>query len=110
MKMIDCRKSLMVCIGLLMCGTFSAQESEFDLASQRSEAQDVFAVPGKKLDHKGIIINPTPHKLVLDPIGRLDISGGVCPKDKHGKFSEDLDFVTFNKKGVKLSVDFGSKV
>ena len=59
MKMIDCRKSLMVCIGLLMCGTFSAQESEFDLASQRSEAQDVFAVPGKKLDHKGIIINPT---------------------------------------------------
>lgn len=45
--MIDCRKSLMVCIGLLMCGTFSAQESEFDLASQRSEAQDVFAVPGK---------------------------------------------------------------
>ena len=108
--MIDCRKSLMVCIGLLMCGTFSAQESEFDLASQRSEAQDVFAVPGKKLDHKGIIINPTPHKLVLDPTGRLDISGGVCLKDKHGKFSEDLDFVTFNKKGVKLSVDFGSKV
>ena len=107
--MIDCRKSLMVCIGLLMCGTFSAQESEFDLASQRSEAQDVFAVPGKKLDHKGIIINPTPHKLVLDPTGRLDISGGVCLKDKHGKFSEDLDFVTFNKKGVKLSVDFGSK-
>lgn len=107
--MIDCRKSLMVCIGLLMCGTFSAQESEFDLALQRSEAQDVFAVPGKKLDHKGIIINPTPHKLVLDPTGRLDISGGVCLKDKHGKFSEDLDFVTFNKKGVKLSVDFGSK-
>ena len=30
--MIDCRKSLMVCIGLLLCGTFSAQESEFDLA------------------------------------------------------------------------------
>ena len=54
--MIDCRKSLMVCIGLLMCGTFSAQESEFDLASQRSEAQDVFAVPGKKLDHKGKLL------------------------------------------------------
>ena len=68
--MIDCRKSLMVCIGLLMCGTFSAQESEFDLASQRSEAQDVFAVPGKKLDHKGIIINPTPRIWILSLLTR----------------------------------------
>ena len=73
--MIDCRKSLMVCIGLLMCGTFSAQESEFDLASQRSEAQDVFAVPGKKLDHKGIIITLILIKRVLTPTGSLVIRG-----------------------------------
>lgn len=110
MKKIKCKKSWaawIVCV--LACSSVAAQEADFDLAAQRSEKQDVLAVPGKKLDHGGIIINPTPHKLVVDDLDKLDISKGICLKDPQGKFAEDVDFMTLNKKGVKLSVDFGPK-
>ena len=111
MKMINCKKSLVIWVaGALICGTLSAQESDFDLSSQRSESQDVLPVPGKKLDHQGIIINPTPQRLVFHKESTLNISEGVCLKDRQDKFSNDLGFVTFNKKGVKLSIDFGTKV
>ena len=111
MKMINCKKSLVIWVaGALICGTLSAQESDFDLSSQRSESQDVLPVPGKKLDLQGIIINPTPQRLVFHKESTLNISEGVCLKDRQDKFSNDLGFVTFNKKGVKLSIDFGTKV
>lgn len=93
-----------------VCGTLSAQEAGFDLSAQRSEAQHVPPVPGKKLDHRGIVINPTPHKLVLNENGKLAISGGVSLKDKQGKFAGDLGFLPAGKKGAKLSIDFGPKV
>ena len=93
-----------------VCMNLSAQDADFDLSSQRSEAQDVLAVPGKKLDHQGIIINPTPHRLNWDKSNLLDISGGISLKDKQKKFAEDFPFVAFNKKGVKLTIDFGPKV
>ena len=99
--------TLMACA--LVCSHLAAQEAEFDLTSQRSESQDVLAVPGKKLDHHGIIINPTPHKLVLNEKGKLDISKGISLKDKQKKFAEDFGFVTLDKKGVKLTIDFGAK-
>lgn len=92
--------------GILLCGNLSAQESVFDLSSQRSESQDVLKVPGRILDHKGIIINPTPHSLIPGD-GRLDFSGGIRLTDKQGKFSNDLGFITAGKKGVKLTIDFG---
>lgn len=41
----------------LMYGNLFAQET-FDLSSQRSEKQDVRAVPGEKVDHKGFVLNP----------------------------------------------------
>ena len=80
-----------------VCMNLSAQDADFDLSSQRSEAQDVLAVPGKKLDHQGIIINPTPHQLNWDKSNLLDISGGISLKDKQKKFAEDFPFVVFNK-------------
>lgn len=43
----------------LACSNLLAQEAEFDLSSQRLEIQQVLPVPGKKIDHQGIIINPT---------------------------------------------------
>lgn len=110
MKMTNCKRTLITCIAcVLVCGSVSAQEADFDLASQRSEKQDVLAVPGEKLDHRGIIINPVPQALVFNGKSKLDISGGVSLKDKQGKFSGDLDFVTLARKGVKLSIDFGAK-
>ena len=93
-----------------MYGTLSAQETDFDLSSQRSEKQDVLAVPGKKIDHKGLIINPTPHQMKLDANNTCPITQGIYLKDKQQKFAASLDFLTQNKKGIKLTIDFGAKV
>ena len=46
----------------MACSNLLAQETEFDLSSQRLEIQQVLPVPGKKIDHQGIIINPTPQQ------------------------------------------------
>lgn len=94
----------------MACNNLLAQETEFDLSSQRLEIQQVLPVPGKKIDHQGIIINPTPHKLTVDRNNMLDIAGGLVLKDKQEKFAEDLKFLTLTKKGVKLTIDFGKKV
>ena len=94
----------------LMCGTLSAQEADFDLSSQRSEAQNVLPVPGKKLNHEGIIVNPTPHQMTLDKSHRVDISSGISLQDKQKKFAQDFGFTTLSDKGVKLSIDFGTKL
>lgn len=110
MKIINCKKSIAAwAVCALVCGNLSAQEADFDLTSQRSEAQDVLPVPGKKLDHKGILINPTPRKMVINESGKLDISNGINLKDKQKKFSEDLNFMALDKKGVKLTIEFGPK-
>lgn len=96
--------------GILVCGNIYAQETDFDLTTQRSESQDVLKVPGKKMDHKGIIINPTPHSLTIDTNGSLTISDGIRLKDKQGKFTEDFGFATLDKKGIPLTIDFGPKM
>ena len=95
--------------GALACGNVQAQD-EFDLTSQRSEVQDVLPVPGKKVNHGGIIINPTPQKMFIDDNGFINFGDGVCLKDKKGKFANDLGFTKIAKKGVRLYIDFGSKV
>lgn len=92
-----------------LCVNLSAQEQGFDLNTQRSESQDVSLVPGKALDHKGLIINPTPHHIKVTENATLDISKGVNLKDVQGKFSGDLGFLRQDKKGVRLTIDFGTK-
>lgn len=103
------KKNLLTALAasLFICGSLSAQESDFDLGSQRSESQDVPMVPGKILDHKGLIINPTPHNLNIHDDGRLDFSEGIRLTDKQGKFTNDLGFITTGKKGARLTIDFG---
>ncbi len=108
--MMKCNKVLTAwAVAMLACGSVWAQESDFDLSSQRSESQDVFAVPGKKLDHGGIVVNPTPQQMTLDRSQVVDLSQGVNLKDRQGCFAADVPFLTLNKKGVKLTVDFGTK-
>lgn len=110
MKLLNCKKSIAAwATCALVCSSLSAQEADFDLTSQRSEAQDVLPVPGKKLDHQGIIINPTPQKMVVNSKSMIDIASGINLKDKQGKFAQDLGFIVPAKKGVKLSIDFGAK-
>ncbi len=87
-----------------------AQENGFDLNTQRSESQDVNMIPGKKIDHHGIIVNPTPHLLKVDETRWLNLAQGVAVVDKSNKFADDVKFLPAGKGGVKLTIDFGTKV
>lgn len=91
----------------LLCG-LSAQET-VNLSAQRKESQHVNLIPGKKLEHRGIVINPTPQQVSVDTLRLLDVTAGVCLKDKQGCFTNDLDFLKQHKRGVGLTIDFGTK-
>ncbi|WP_300700258.1 beta-N-acetylglucosaminidase domain-containing protein [Bacteroides sp.] len=109
--MINYKKNLtLLAVTLFMCSNLVAQEQDIDLNTQRSESQDILMVPGKVIDHKGLIINPTPHNIKLVEGGKLDISKGINLKDIQGKFSSDLGFANLSKRGTKLMIDFGEKV
>lgn len=92
---------------LLIGNAAQAQDAGFDLGSQRSESQSVLPVPGKKLDHHGIVVNPTPQSMLRDDSRKLDISGGFRIKDKPGRMGAALE--GFSKGGVRLSLDYGTK-
>ena len=92
-----------------ICGSAQAQDDGFDLQSQRGESQNINPIPGHKIDHKGIIINPNPQQFNILDGGFADISAGICLKDKEGKFANDIPFLKQNKKGVRLTISFGKK-
>lgn len=87
--------------------------AQFDLSSQRKEVQNYLKVPGHKVDHKGIIINPTPHKMVVDTTKSVKLGAGF---KTNAKLWQELsgDFTTVNlpsaKDGLKLSAEYGDKV
>lgn len=89
--------------------TVRGEDTGFDLDSQRGEVQEYYAVPGQKLDHHGIIINPTPQSITRPYTGRLNISGGFKVKDVKKKFADNLGFLAQNPKGVQLDITFGTK-
>lgn len=93
----------------LVCVHVSGQDNGFDLNTQRSESQDIIMISGKKLDHKGMILNPTPHELKVIEGSKLNISTGITLQDKKGKFANDVKFLSPARKGVKLTIDFGGK-
>lgn len=110
MKMKKIKKNLFLLMAsLLVCGGLAAQESDFDLDSQRSESQDVNPVPGQALDHHGLLINPTPHVLRLAEGETLDISQGFRLKGKRSGVADGMDFLTIARKGVTLEIDYGSR-
>lgn len=109
MKKIHKRPLITAMACALACLNIAAQDNNFDVNSQRSEKQDVVAIKGSKVDHKGIVINPTPQKMSVDMTAKVDLTAGVALKDKQKKFANDLNFITQNKKGVQLAIDFGAK-
>lgn len=102
---------LMTSATLLAIGalTVNAQDDNFDLTSQRGEVQEYNSVPGHKIDHHGLVINPTPQSIERPYTGVLNTSGGFAVKDKKGVFTNDLGFLTQAPKGLKLTIDFGEK-
>lgn len=89
--------------------TATAQDDGFDLTSQRGEVQEFNAVPGHKVDHGGLVINPTPQSITRTGDGVLNISKGFAVKDKQKKFAGDLGFLNISAKGLPLTIDFGEK-
>lgn len=78
---VKCVTAGIVCS--LMYGNVCAQDT-FDLSSQRSEKQDVQAVPGKKVDHKGLILNPQPHQIVTMAGKNMQPVSGYQPERQAG--------------------------
>lgn len=86
-----------------------AQDTDFDLSSQRLESQSIAKVPGQKIDHKGLVLNPVPHEMNLNRDKTLDFSAGFRVKDRKGAFGNDIAFIKQDKKGLPLTIDFGQK-
>ena len=88
----------------MTCGTISAQDT--DLSAQRNEALQFLPVNGEKIDHNGIIVNPTPHEITLrQNNGALDVSAGISIDDKKHKFAGDVAFAgQFGDGPVKLTI------
>lgn len=100
-----------------LCSTANvqAQDSDFDLSSQRSEKQEVDPVDGQRIDHNGLVINPTPQSIKVAPENRLDASQGFSLADAQKRFGAQIGAlassgIKLNAKGVKLSIDFGAKI
>lgn len=105
------KKTWIACLAyILMAGSLSAQETEFDLATQRSESQNVQKVLGQKVDHKGIIINPTPQQFQMLGSNKLNVVNGIVLKDHQKKFASDINFLKHVKKGIRLNIDFGTRI
>ena len=95
--------------GLLAAVSMNAQVETFDLSAQRSESQIVNPVPGKKLDHKGLVINPVPHEISVDENSSLLLENGFQIKDRKKAFSDDLGFLPLEEEGYVLDIDYGAK-
>lgn len=111
------QKKILVAFVLSLC-TFTvvqAQENEFDLGSQRSEIQSITPVPGKKIDHHGLVINPTPRHLRLTSGNTVDISAGVHliqPISKRkltSDYRNELTFLSLSSKGFPLQIQLVEK-
>lgn len=111
------QKKILVAFVLSLC-TFTvvqAQENDFDLGSQRSEIQSITPVPGKKIDHHGFVINPTPRHLKLTSGNTVDISAGVHliqPISKRkltSDYRNELTFLSLSSKGFPLQIQLVEK-
>lgn len=100
-------KTLLLAIAIGSVSTAAAQET-FDLASQRKEVQRFKRVPGERIDHKGIIINPTPQSMLLASEGELSLANGF---KYSGTYTPDLQHlgIPTSSKGAQLTIKVGEK-
>lgn len=112
-KFLSIMMNAFVAAALCTSVTGFAQDDGFDLSSQRSEKQDVTPVDGKPVDHKGLIINPTPHAITVDAGNQLNTSGGFRLNDVQNRFAAQVGSlassgIKLSLDAPKLSVDFGA--
>lgn len=88
--------------------TAAKADEGFDLSSQRSEVQHLNPVPGKKIDHQGLVINPTPHEIDIDRTATYTLPSAKKIKDVKKKFDDAISRTVPG--GIDLTIDFGEKV
>ncbi len=106
--MTNC-KSLAIALALAASACPVVAQDTFDLSSQRKEVQHFRRVPGEKLDHKGIIINPTPHSLEVKTEGTVSFAEGFKYTGK--TYADDLTHlgIPTSSKGCRLTIKVGAK-
>lgn len=77
--------------------------------SQLAGARVECRIPGMKLDHGGVVVNPTPHEMTVGG-ERLDVSRGFVLDDRQRRFADAAPFLPRAKRGVKVTVDFGARI
>ena len=87
-------------VAMMSLTTTTAQ----DLSSQRGEKQDVGVLLGHKVDHGGLVINPTPQHIYTLRSLPLDITNGVALKGDAKAYASEIDFIKQSRKGVKLTI------
>lgn len=103
------KKLLFIATTALIAAAPRLSADDFDFNSQRGEVQEYNSVDGYKVDHHGLVINPTPQSIERPYTGVLNISGGFRVTDKSGRFASDLGFLKQSRKGLPLSITFGAK-
>ncbi len=84
-----------IALSALIATSATAVKAQVDLSSQRSELQTLKKIPGDKVDHKGIIINPTPQHMAASANTTLYIGEGIKKvNDSKKMFKDDLQFIT----------------
>ncbi|MBO7189910.1 MAG: beta-N-acetylglucosaminidase domain-containing protein [Alistipes sp.] len=89
-------------VAIVVAGVVSAQ----DLSSQRGESQNYDGLFGEKIDHKGIIINPTPQHLEIIEGKGAKIKNGIVLMGEATAFAEELGFLKQGKRGAKLTISY----
>lgn len=79
-----------------------------DLSSQRGESQNLGGLFGEKIDHKGLVINPTPQSLTRGEEAVIDINRGVVLRGEAQEFGSDIDFLPIAKRGIALNIRYGA--
>lgn len=80
---------------------------DFDLDSQRKESQDIPPVPGMKIDHDGLVINPVPHSMEIEDNGSLNPADGFRIKDRNKAFRDETSFLQAGT--IPVDIAFGEK-
>ena len=103
------KRRLQLLTALVVALTATLSLSAQDLQSQRGESQDLGTLLGSKVDHQGLIINPTPQQIIHLRSMPVSIADGFMLRGKAKQFISDLDFVTLSKDGLPLSIEYGRK-
>lgn len=92
---------LTVVVSLCAVLTVNAQ----DLSSQRGESQDLGSLLGHRLDHAGLVINPTPQAMYLMRGLPAKLSKGFVLCGEATNYASELSFLKQSKKGLALSIE-----